>query len=675
MRACEKLEKELCALAKRALAMDEALKLRNNIMTTIASTDCSGARSGLLPVSLQKLCLQVRRTGQEVGLSENLKISLKEKILTYVEDWLLARGVCGGFFARNTVLKTMVSYFLLLVFITSSLFVFPFQIQVAHGRSTYVSELYGDVFVLRNMQLIKGRANFDLREGDVILTKDKSFVTINFLDDSLSRLGENTELKIQTLYAEPFNPVVTQVALFLKQGRIWTRVVNLIDKQSDFTVATKEAEAKVTKKAAFDLSVKQDEVKLAVFDNVVELVSPDHPDKSPTAVVAGFEVAVSPDTDLQVAVLSDDDVSSSLWVSSNLTRDRAYREKLIDDKEKLIHSGNEEQGFEAPESLQGNDAVLLADSQVQEATRAFLAAYRELKRGQTLLVRGGDVEGLRALKDFKRNASAIIRKLSSLERVDPFNTALLRKLIQEKVAIQLKNLAAFLPGQRLYVAKEILQQVEQILAADEVIRTQVRLSQAEGKLLEIQELIKGEKIGLAIIMMEGYERQASQLLLQMNDENLVEVVKHQAEQIKALAAVEQNIKNVPFDRQKSELLEKVQKARHESLKQLKVSLAKLPPGSAAKPIADLKDVLAVYLGAEQIVPVVLSAEELPAKRLLPAPPAQQESSVQLVQPEQPVSPAQLGSQSEAPVMLQEVKHVQQCGDDCGESVVKIDGSP
>lgn len=607
LRACEKLEKKLLTISKPQLSNLDAQKLRSSLLSTLARHDnrTEQSTSELLPTSLQKLGTHIQKAGQELSLPQHMKASLKERILTYIQGHLVV-GFDHGFLLRTKRFK-FVSYVLLFTFVTSSLFLFPFQSQVAQAHSTYLTEIRGDVFVLRNRQLLKGKIFLDLKEGDVILTKGQSFVTIHFFDDSLSRLGENTQLEIQKLYTEPLHHAVTQVGVFLKEGRMWTRVINLIDDTSNFTIATKEAHATVSKKAAFDMSVEEGEVKLAVFDNVVDLVPLDTQEK-PQSVVAGYAASLSSDNNVQLVALDIEEPSQNLnssWVESNLDRDQVYDQELIEEKEKSIDSDHDMSASEDTTTVEGNDAVLLANEDVQKATDEFMSAYRELKHGETMLVRGFHSEGIRSLKNFQEQTRDVIKQLPDLQQKDSFGTDLLRKMIEEKISLQLKDLAAFLPGERLYVVKEVLQDVQQLLPLDQVSKTQLQLSHAEGKLLEIQELIKDEKVGLAITILKGYENKTAQFVLTVNEQNidelqdeLVDIINQQLQQIKALMAIEQNLKNVTAtDEHKQELLQEVTRVRRESLQRLVVSLDHLPEGLSAELVTDLKNIFDVYLAA------------------------------------------------------------------------------
>ncbi len=590
------LEADLKHIAKPLLTAQAKAALRQQLLANIRQYG-SEQSEALIPSSWRRLVEKIMVVGQQVPTVEMkraLKLSLFELIEARDNVVLPSWSLTG-----KHRFKMALSGVLLVTFVSSALLVSPFQVPVTYARSTYLSEVEGDVFVVRDSEFIKAEPFFALQEGDAVVTHDESFASIHFFDDSLGRLSENTNLEIEKLYTEPFNPVVTQIGLFLEEGRIWAKVVNLIDAESRFTVDTPKVQANVAKKAAFDLATHEGSTTVRVFDNVVDVTSLRSADPHPKTIVAGYQAEISRNTNVQIAVLPEADVAASSqdWTVANLTLDEAYSHSLVQEKEDMIEAGDAaEMDSMTPNSIQG-EASLMND-EIEQEKIAFTEAYSELKKGETLLIRGVHQDGVVALGNFYTGTIKIINRLPAFKQKDPFNADLLRSFMQEKVSLQLKDLASFLPGERLYAAKEILQQVEVLLAESEVERAQVRLAQAEGKLFEIQELIKDGKMSLATTMVRSYNKQMEQFILRINKENfdelqdkLTALVTQQVQQIKVLTAIEQSLKGEG----QSVLRQEVRKVIQITLRKLIIALKQFSGTVPKQLVYQLKDIFDSYV--------------------------------------------------------------------------------
>lgn len=593
----KKLEAGLMQAARPKLPIASRKRLKDNLLNSIKNRD----QAELFPFALQNLAEKIGETGANLQLPAEMVFKLKQRLLDCLDYKIQFERYRFGL-RRNTSLRTLLSSVLLLIFVATSVFVLPFQVSLTFARSTYLTEVSGDVFVLRNSDLIKGRSNFKLEEGDVILTKDSSYVTVHFFDDSLSRLSENTNMQIKRLYEEPFNPVLTQVELFLKQGRIWARVINLIDEESSFTVDTQNIKANVDKKAAFDLSTQSDATQVVVFDNVVDVSPINQPKVTSKAVVAGYQATVNPQVNgVQIEQVSKAQLAlnpSSSWFQSNLTRDQEYDQKLVASKEEMIKSDSSSGDLNVSGLADFGAVSVLTNDKIEAKRQDFMTAYRNLRKGETLLAGGHDKAGLILVENFFGAVGLIVKDLPDLRKEDPFNADLLVSLMKEKVSIQLKDFSAFLPGDKLYAAKDVLQEVEILLAGSEVNKATVKLSQAEGKLLEIQQLFKTDQHDLAVEQIKKYKTQIDQFVIQISDSNLAEIqdqlvplVKQQIQQIKVLTALEQSLDKPEF----ADLKIQVKSLRENALKKLVDSLRGLPGTIPPELLQQLKDIFDSYL--------------------------------------------------------------------------------
>jgi len=588
-RSLERLASELKALRKPTLQQTSRQQLRQQLLTSIKQ----GKQAEIVPLSFKKLIISLRQEANKVHLDPQATAFLKERVLGLVETY--RPQVLSA-----PYLKTILTSALLLIFVVTTFFAFPFiTIPTSYARSTYISELEGNVFIARNQEIVRATPFFLLQEGDTILTRQNSFVTVTFFDDSQSRLSENTRLQIQKLQFKPFNHVASQVELFLEQGRMWGKVVNLVNDESRFIVQTDNATATVIKKASFDLSEEGESTKVRVYDNVVDLHFFETGNNIPSkTVVAGYQAEVlKKDEPIQLQVTTASPLEDKDWVASNLKRDERYSETILQSKQQLLESNDIHDGFQGNSSEYGKQLSSFTNVQVEEARAHFFEVYLDLKKGESLLANGSHKEGIKLIGQFHLALKDFIKELPKLKKVNGDEALVLQQIVEEKVALQLKDLATFMPGDRLYVAKEILQQIELSLADSEVKKAKIRLSHADGKLFEIQHLLQAGQLPLAETMLKNYSDQMAQFVLKIGPENykevednLVDFVEKQIQQLKILTALEQS-----FSQDDTPFKDLVKSTRREQLQKLMGSLEELSASVPKELLSQLRDTFDSYL--------------------------------------------------------------------------------
>ncbi len=499
----EKLMVSLKKVPKPQLNAEQKNLLRRNLLYAIGRNENAAGRSSnaagrnawnapgngnaeLLPSSLRRLGLNIHRVATQVTLPVVTAVRLKERIFG-----IISRNPFFGFSSAPyfKYFRMVLSSVLLFIFSFTAVFVMPYRVPKALAQ-TFLSDVQGDVFVVRDGRMMTAMARLALQEGDQILTGAKSFVSVYFLDDSVTRLGENTDLQIKKLATSTLHPMVTNIELFLRDGRLWTRVINMIDDRSDFMVETEYVRANVSQKAAFDLYAKGDVTKVAVFDNVVDVVSVEDTETVKT-VVAGYSAEMlhgesSGETStLELSAMNSRDPAlqaSTLWISANMASDEAYDEQILTDVTASV--------LQADAGMEDENVPVLANAEIEEKKVFFMEQYKDLIKAKAMFAGGSPREGLKLLRSFNRGVYDVAVALHDFEAKDPFNAGLLRSLINEKIAVQLKDMANFVPGDDLYPVKDSLRKVELLLAGDDAQEARIKLAQAGAKLLEMQELLK-----------------------------------------------------------------------------------------------------------------------------------------------------------------------------------------
>ena len=106
---------------------------------------------------------------------------------------------------------------------------------------------------------VNGQAAEDgtpLHEGDTIELESTAVASLVFFDGSVSRLRGGTKITITKLTGTDPESTASQVELELGIGKVWSKVIKLINNESTFSVATNEVAATV-RGSAFDVEVSE----------------------------------------------------------------------------------------------------------------------------------------------------------------------------------------------------------------------------------------------------------------------------------------------------------------------------------------------------------------------------------------------------------------------------------
>lgn len=608
----EQLAQQLRQMSEVELPVKEQQALKRQLFSVILAGREAGEEAAvrkekqpeLLPQSLRILGTRMEEIGAKTMLSIPQRAKMKERILLFIRktDWF---GLAFGPFrslGMPRLLKTAVSGAMLFVFVVTSVFLFPLQVPLTYAaRLTYIDDFTGQAFVLREGKIIEAEKFFPLYEGDVLMTGQSSSITVRFFDDSVSRLDANTELEVKRLYSEPFNPVATQVELSLADGRIWTKVLNLIDENSHFSVSTQNTSATVTKKAAFDLQTHVYSTTLSVFDNVVDFtLGSDYMNQS-RPVLAGFQAQVSVENGTSVTKIVpvaeglQGDKETARWIEANMKKDKLHTEMLVEENSKALTADSGMADLLQQDEVLNNDQQLTNESIEQERLH-FLDAYQRLILGQTYLMRQQGKEGMELVLEFNATVRSIMVRYQGYKQQDPLNANLLFSFMESKISQQRKDLATALPGDPLYPVKEQLDEIQLFLAGSDVEKAGMQLSQSESKLLEVQDLIEKGQYEQAEAVLVRYQRQIDHLVLKVNSGNaselqdrLVTLFDQQIQQIKVLTSIEKSL----FETQ-SALIEHVRALREQLLTKLMSAFEKVEGGLPLGLIQELRDLLQTY---------------------------------------------------------------------------------
>jgi hypothetical protein len=580
----EKLIISLKKLAKPFLEETEKQAMKAGIFDKIAA-ECGPAHFSFID-----LIANIKKIAAKVFLPVQSAALMKERVLNSAER--NAGSPVSTFYGRS--FRAAMSLFLLIIFTATTFLGGMYRVPVALASGTFLDEVEGDVLVMRDGHTIPGQKDLSLNSGDVVVTLDKSSVTIHFLDDSIGRLSENSGLKMQVLYSSPDNPLITDVQLVLMEGRLWGRVINLIDERAGFSVVTPEVQTHVVKKASFDIYTKDNVTKLAVFDNAVDLMSADSSKDIPVkTVIAGYKAEVNGavDENLQVKLISDDDPeiqASKAWVAKNMVEDGKYGQSVAYEVTADVLNAGIENEPRVP---------VFADADLEKLKQDFLKYYNDLIVAETMLVRQNHKMGISYLRSFTGGMQNIESALTVFDVTDPANADLFRQMVSGKINIQMKDMAAFLPGEALYPVKEVLEGASVLMVRDDAGKTLNMVSNYGVYLLEMQELIKQGKIYYARTVFSNYRSKIDNLVLNIGGEDksalkdkFIELAKQQIQQIKLLTAIAESLGQEDF----ADLLAEIKTVRNQIMLKLLGALTQMGSETPSDLVVEIRDIYKTY---------------------------------------------------------------------------------
>ena len=475
----------------------------------------------------------IKYAAKDAILSPSRKVAVKEMIMNEIASQ--KRSIFAGFAVmfRKTVSACLIFMmcFGLFGFLNIST-----QIAMA-GSFTSIENFRGEVFVERGGEKVTVSDDMKLFEGDIVFTSDDGWVSIKFLDDSVVRLKEGSEVSIKKLFRSEENLAVTNVEVEIEKGDMWSRVLNLFEDGSDFSVKAGDIVASA-KKAAFNVHKEGGQASVEVYSNVVNLKSSSDEKKvlSGQKAIKATGVSVPKVVDMPGAAARDS------WVQSNLESDVAHIAKVEEKKtEDLKDAVGALPGsaLYSVKSLKDGVTNLLTFDDVSKAKLNFENAERKFVEWTVLLKDGkaADTEVKKVFDKFIAESEkfkavvAQVRASGDDKYADELKNYLKNKLGERK-----KDLSMVMPDSPMYEAKNVVFEAEVASAETDVEKTLIMQSQASQKLLEAQDLKQAGEEGLSTQVVANYVEASQEV--QEEVQALPEAEKVQVEPVVAEAAKE-----------------------------------------------------------------------------------------------------------------------------------------
>ena len=492
----EQIEKLLRGVEKPSFDLSRKELIKSHLMRQV-----EGRVHLNVPRRLHRVASQVVDAAQSVKLPVSARVILKERIM----DVVSGTGVKGWVWRFSGVPKRLLSG----VVVASMMFGFisfmAVDLNVALADSfTAIEEIDGGVVVVRDGEKMDAYAEMELFEGDRVVTEDGGFASIVFLDDSIVRLSTDTGLNILRLFADSDNKASTYVEIEVYQGNAWSRVLNLLDKDSAFVVKAGEFMAKA-QKAAFNVSVDDVETRVEVYHHVVEVQPVLSVEVADTKVATGQQVTTSVAGKPKVVEIAPE-VHGDTWVADNLKSDKEHVIN-VNEKRKVAREEVAEDNLHSFKSIKTGVQKFLTFDDIEEAKLSFEAVQMDFVKGEVMLENGeiteteagvvfeSFVEYVEGFKDMIAN----VRENGDFEYADELKDYLSSELSQYK-----KDLSSILPDSPLYPAKLVMMEAEVVAAESESEIAVVKTEQVTVKLEEVSDLAEAGEGVLAVQVFDEY---------------------------------------------------------------------------------------------------------------------------------------------------------------------------
>jgi len=470
----------------------------------------------------EKMIGFMRSAAGVATLSVGAKAMLKERIMNEIANQ--KRSIFDGV---AVMFRKAVSAFLVFAMCIGLFGFLNISTHIAMaGSFTSIENFRGDVFVERGGERMVASDDMRLYEGDSVYTLNNGWVSIKFLDDSVSRLKEDSGVLIKKLFRSDENSSVTNVEVEVEMGDVWSRVLNLFEDGSDFSVKAGDIQASA-KKAAFNVHKEGQEASVEVYSNVVNLKSSSEEKK----VVSGQKAIKGVAAASEVTRMPSDAAKNS-WVQSNLESDVAHIAKVEESRGEALKDAVGAlpgSAFYSVKSLRNDVNKLLTFDDVSDAKLDFETAERKFVEWTVLLKDGKatDAEVKSVFDKFITESEkfkgviAGVRASGDDKYADELKNYLKNKLSERK-----KDLSTVLPDSPMYAAKGVVFEAEIASAETDTEKTLIMQVQASLKLSEAQDLKQAGEEELSKAAVESYVKASEQIkeeVKALTEEGKVEV--------------------------------------------------------------------------------------------------------------------------------------------------------
>lgn len=474
------LERLIKSVDRPYLSENKKSSIKNNLLYQLKNKD-----SDRLPSSLQGIVNHIRELVKQMDLGVARRVLVKERIFSLIEDTSQKRMFVSNFFAFH---KKLVSATLLIAMFFGMFTFVNMDTNIVRAETFTTLDSYsGDVLIERDGQKVDVSRGMLLSENDKVVTGENGFATINYFDDSVSRISNNSELIVSKLLKSKKSSIDSYVEISLISGMVWSKVINLVGKNSSFVVKANDVSA-ASQKAAFNVELNEDKVEIEVFNRSVNVEKAGNTNK----VVSGQKAVVN--GSVEVHVLNDEEKKVS-WVQENLNDDKQY---TLDVEEKLLIAKMESLGVDPDkvnfeQSLKDKTVLFLTFNDVDKskkeldlAEKNFMAA--EIKLSNPDLSEEEKSEVYTVLDEFSSKVKGFYNLVDEVSASDKEYAKELKGYVDEKLLALKKDLSVVSSDSPSYKLKNDVDDLLVLAAEDESEVAVMKLDSTLDKLSEAKEV-------------------------------------------------------------------------------------------------------------------------------------------------------------------------------------------
>jgi len=162
-----------------------------------------------------------------------------------------------------------------------------------------------------------------IHPGDIIATGLDSGASLEFFSGARTALDENTNVVVDQVSIDPTQWTKQHIHLTLGAGRIWSRILKLLDASSSYDVGYDTVIASV-RGTAYLLSGYGPQYQLDAFDGTVHLSSASTTGDVPSGFSAAFDTSQPPASIVSALTPTPDAVHNDTWVRQQLATDADF---------------------------------------------------------------------------------------------------------------------------------------------------------------------------------------------------------------------------------------------------------------------------------------------------------------------------------------------------------------
>ncbi len=471
----KKLENSLKELKKPCLKSETKLEMKHNILSSIKHEN----KFELYP-SLQKLKNIISKLAEDIKPNSVFKARLGQTLLSFTKSHKSSFALQWQKVFASTLL-------VVITFMVGTVYISDIPVIKA-ARQTTIVYVSGDVDLIRDDVTIQAEANMYLQQGDTLITGENGTSIVRYIDDSVSRLSPNSELRIRKLYQDQIKRSKTEVEIEVKKGRVWNQVVSIVGKESSFKVEAKDVTANASERASFEVKANNSaQTLVSVYDNRIEVSMQDEKQM----VLEGYSIAADLESP-QVAKRTINSLEDQQWVEDNIEKDKQYKNDVVEEnkvKTKSEAGLTPENPLYTAKKINESTKLLLTSNPEENAKLKIEIALKRLNEAAVYINEDKSREADSLIQEFKSIISEINGTVSSSEE--------LKEYFNDALSNRSKDFAVVLPGDPLYKLKEALREAKLTVITDNQEKNSAELKEAEEKIIEAKDLLKEEKNDLA----------------------------------------------------------------------------------------------------------------------------------------------------------------------------------